>query len=179
MFINNKSVLGAAAVVLLSLASQISSAQGLLPGHHQATNTGLEEPRYQDLQPQTQSLALAACDTNGYANNSGQALVEHIMASDWVRINDLFDGDASSFTTFTPEKVIAVSNAAALWAGTTVPRTATAVTAGSCSAACCSVSAGDSPVSAPGRPSSPPAQLRRKRSLLPRRQLRAWAFSSC
>ncbi|WP_196139304.1 M9 family metallopeptidase [Aliikangiella sp. G2MR2-5] len=57
--------------------------------------------------------AAAACDTNGYASKSGQALVDHILNSDGSCINDLYDANATSFAAFSSIKMITVANAAA------------------------------------------------------------------
>ena len=84
------------------------------------------EPRYQpptstatpqQLSPQTLSIStmaepLATCEVTGYAQNTGQALVDHILDSETSCINDLYDGDSNSFASFTPQKMITVANAA-------------------------------------------------------------------
>ncbi|MFC6635639.1 M9 family metallopeptidase [Microbulbifer taiwanensis] len=118
MIANNNSVLGTAAAVLLSLVSQVSTAEAPLPAHPAATITPAEinapvEPKYE---PPRQLRALstvtqAACDMNGYAQNSGQALVDHILQSDINCINNLYDGNATSFAAFTRQRMIDVADA--------------------------------------------------------------------
>lgn len=61
----------------------------------------------------TQLAVAAACDTNGYATKTGQALVDHILEQDGSCINDLYDANATSFAAFQPAKMITVANAAA------------------------------------------------------------------
>ncbi|WP_105101564.1 M9 family metallopeptidase [Microbulbifer pacificus] len=83
------------------------------------------EPRYnpQQVTPQVvplqwQNFSLLAaepldtCDAAGYAQNSGQALVDHILQSESSCINDLYDGNSTSFASFTSQKMITVANAA-------------------------------------------------------------------
>lgn len=120
MSVNNKSVLCTAAAVLLGLACQVASARAPLPAHTQATDTGREiiapvEPKYEPRQ-QLRTLstaALAACDMGGYAQKTGQALVDHILQSDSSCINNLYDGNATSFASFSQQKMITVADAAA------------------------------------------------------------------
>ncbi|WP_066964312.1 M9 family metallopeptidase [Microbulbifer sp. Q7] len=55
---------------------------------------------------------LATCDTEGYAQKSGQALVDHILTLEGSCINDLYDGNSTSFASFSPQKMVTVANAA-------------------------------------------------------------------
>ena len=57
--------------------------------------------------------AAEACDMNGYATKTGQALVDHILTQDESCINDLYTGNATSFAAFQPAKMISVANATA------------------------------------------------------------------
>lgn len=78
------------------------------------------EPRYEDLQPRSGTLMAepqAVCDMDGYAQKSGQALVEHILASDNSCINNLYTGNPTSFASFTRQKMIDAASAAAQMAG--------------------------------------------------------------
>ena len=56
---------------------------------------------------------LAACDVNGYATKTGQALVDHILTQDGSCINDLYDANATSFAAFQSSKMVTVANATA------------------------------------------------------------------
>ncbi len=55
---------------------------------------------------------LNTCDADGYAQNNGQALVDYILQSESSCINDLYDGNATSFASFSNQKMITVANAA-------------------------------------------------------------------
>ncbi|TQV85489.1 M9 family metallopeptidase [Aliikangiella coralliicola] len=57
--------------------------------------------------------AAAACDMDGYATKTGQALVDHILTQEESCINDLYTGNATSFAAFQPAKMITVANATA------------------------------------------------------------------
>lgn len=74
--------------------------------------------RQQDLSFAPQSYALAAaqpCDglVSGYGSKSGQALVDHILASPNECINELFSGDANAINAFSASKMTLVANATA------------------------------------------------------------------
>ncbi|MCK7596722.1 M9 family metallopeptidase [Microbulbifer sp. CAU 1566] len=73
-------------------------------------------PQVATLQLQNFSLLavepLATCDATGYAQYSGQALVDHILQSESSCINDLYDGNSTSFASFTNQKMVTVANAA-------------------------------------------------------------------
>ena len=75
-----------------------------------------EQVQTSSLQLQTFSLITAeltsTCDVTGYANNSGQALVDHILQSESSCINDLYDGNNDSYASFTNQKMITVADAA-------------------------------------------------------------------
>ncbi|WP_226703151.1 M9 family metallopeptidase [Microbulbifer elongatus] len=75
-----------------------------------------EQVQTSSLQLQTFSLITAeltsTCDVTGYANNSGQALVDHILQSEGSCINDLYDGNNDSYASFTNQKMITVADAA-------------------------------------------------------------------
>ncbi|WP_226661651.1 M9 family metallopeptidase [Microbulbifer aggregans] len=81
------------------------------------------EPRYtpeeQTVSAAVQTFAiqaavepLATCDAAGYAQYSGQTLVDHILASETSCINDLYEGNSTSFASFTQQKMITVATAA-------------------------------------------------------------------
>ncbi|MFV8782575.1 collagenase [Microbulbifer sp. SA54] len=81
------------------------------------------EPRYipeqqttsqavQTFAAQATAEPLATCNAADYAQYSGQALVDHILASDTSCINDLYEGNSTSFASFTPQKMVTVANAA-------------------------------------------------------------------
>lgn len=62
-----------------------------------------------------QALAADACAAalSGYGSKSGQALVDHILATPNHCINDLFNGEANSIAAFSASKMAFVANATA------------------------------------------------------------------
>lgn len=118
---NNNPVLATAATVLLGLSIHTAAAAGPPPADiHGSASDNAEiiapvEPRHRPQEtPQTTLMApQAACDMSGYAQNSGQALVDHILQSDSACIDNLYDGNATSFAAFTRERMIAVADGAA------------------------------------------------------------------
>lgn len=119
-FNNHKPVLATAAAILLGIACRTAGAESPSPATFPDNAVQREiiapvEPKYEPRQRARAALAapVAVCDMDGYAQNSGQALVDHILQSDSSCIDNLYTGNATSFAAFTRQKMISVADAAA------------------------------------------------------------------